>query len=397
MLYSLFLALAAGSPAEPESVARFTFHDAAIHDGRTVLAFRPVQFGPNPVRPLTFAIPPGAGARHGLIPFGPGRDDALAVVWEPDAAGGPRLWLDADNDGRLTANECHALKGKEIAITADLLLPLNEGASRPRRTLIFRRSALTGGLSYAVRGYFLGALNLGGKTYRAMLTDGDADGCFHGAGADRLWIDLDGDGRLDALTEQFLLGSPVTVAGRVYVVKSDPTASEVRVYRRATDHGTARLMLTDKPGRRVGGLEIQIVSDIGEIVTVRDLSRPSALPVGKYRLASLHVQMTDARGRVWDYHFAGDGGYALVVHPGKEAALTLLADFALKVNVSPTGNIGPGQSLSVTPTLENSLGLFLANCTVREADADQPQDCAADIRLVSPAGKAVDRAASGFH
>ena len=46
-----------------------------------------------------------------------------------------------------------------------------------------------------------------GRGLAAVLTDGDADGCFDGAGADRVWIDLDGDGKFDPLTEQFPLGT----------------------------------------------------------------------------------------------------------------------------------------------------------------------------------------------
>ena len=37
----------------------------------------------------------------------------------------------------------------------------------------------------------------------AVLTDGDADGCFDGPEADRVWLDVNGDGKFDPLTEQF--------------------------------------------------------------------------------------------------------------------------------------------------------------------------------------------------
>src|SRR5262249_58459856 len=103
------------------------------------------------------------------------------------------------------------------------------GPRRLPRTLIFRRSALDDGLRYAVRGFARGTLRLGGVAYPVLLTDGNADGCFDDPAADRLWVDLNRDGRFDPLTEQFPLGSPITVGGRGYTVRSDATASAVWV------------------------------------------------------------------------------------------------------------------------------------------------------------------------
>ncbi len=105
--------------------------------------------------------------------------------------------------------------------------------------------------------------------------------------------------------------------------------------------------------------------------------------------------MTDATGREWKYRFAGDGGYALTVDPENEAVLALLPGLTLKANVSPTGPVHAEQRLSVTPTINNPLGLFLADCTVQKVV--RVENCSADIRFVSPQGKIADRAISGFN
>ena len=42
----------------------------------------------------------------------------MRVVWQPDAPGGPALWLDADGDGRLAAAERHPFPGKTLELPA---------------------------------------------------------------------------------------------------------------------------------------------------------------------------------------------------------------------------------------------------------------------------------------
>jgi hypothetical protein len=380
-------------PSPPDTaVSRFEFRNEAVHAGRSVLAFRPLTLGPTPVRPVTSARPFGAGARHGLALVGPSPDTALTVVWAPDA--GPWLWLDADGDGRLTEAECHRMTEKELSLTADIALSTQKGAPRVRRTLVFRRSPLGDGLSVAVCGYAAGRLTLGNQVYRALLTDGNADGCFHAAGSDRLWLDLNGDDHFDGLTEQFLLGSPLTVAGAIYLVKADPAAAEVRVTRRTTARGTLRITLTGKLDRSVRDVEASLVSDIGELVLVRSLHEPVALPAGKYRVDAVKFRMTDELGRDWAYRFVGGGPFPLTVRAGKEVAGVLLNGLRFKVEVSPA-RVAAGQTVAVSPSLEDGAGLYLAECTVADA-TNAARGATADITLRAPDGAVADQTTSGF-
>src|SRR5207237_531471 len=67
-------------------------------------------------------------------------------------------------------------------------MPMDKQSKHTRatqaRTVMFRKRA--DGLAWAVRGYTVGTIVLKGKKIAAMLTDGDADGCFDRAGADRV-------------------------------------------------------------------------------------------------------------------------------------------------------------------------------------------------------------------
>jgi peroxiredoxin len=64
-----------------------------------------------------------------------------------------------------------------------------------------------------------GALNLGGKTYQAMLIDDSASGDFSGQAASLL-IDINGDGKFDRRREGFKVSQPFNIAGTTYEIRS---------------------------------------------------------------------------------------------------------------------------------------------------------------------------------
>ena len=110
------------------------FKDSATFEGRAVSQYRAIEFRDTPVRPLSGAFKPTPGALYGLIPVGPKPETALAVVWCPKASGGPELWLDANGDGRFSADERHVIPGRDLEIAAMItvqLQPQPKGSSGP--------------------------------------------------------------------------------------------------------------------------------------------------------------------------------------------------------------------------------------------------------------------------
>src|SRR5262249_49959015 len=155
------------------------------------------------------------------------------------------------------------------------------------------------------RGYTAGKLRLGGREYAAALTDGDADGCFDSAGEDRVWVDLNGDGGFDPLTEQFPLGTPVATGDGLYLIRPHPSGTEGRVRARGGATGRLRPTVPLQPGAAVRELEANLVSEFGELATVRAVGTAVELPAGKYRVEGLTLWVADAAGRVWMFRFRG--------------------------------------------------------------------------------------------
>ncbi|HLJ94843.1 MAG TPA: hypothetical protein VKU02_16825 [Gemmataceae bacterium] len=377
--------------------SHFEFHDSATHDGHSILHYRSLEFANAPVRPTEVAVPPSSRARYSLLPVGTSPDAALTVIWDPQAPGGPQLWVDADGDGKLALAERHFFAKKELEVSVRIAVRSGAGGERLPRTIVFRRPAVGGGLSYAVRGYVAGTLKLGSEAFAALITDGNADGCFDTAGSDRIWIDLNRDGRFDGLTEQFLLGSPISVHGRIYIIRVNATASEVCVQPRSTARGKVCLTLMDKACPLVHDLAVQLVSNLGELVMLRDLSQPATLPVARYRVDSVLFRLTDAAGGMWAYRFAGGQQYTITIEDGKESTVAMLRGLTLEMSVAPPGpTVQPGQRLQVTLHLRTPSGLYLADCHRSTKESFQPIACMADIQLSASGGAPVDRASSGF-
>jgi hypothetical protein len=409
--------------AAAPAAAVFEFRDSASYQGRSVLVYRAIEFHDAPVRPLPGEFKPVPGALYGLVPVGPKPETALSIVWCPKAPGGPQLWLDANGDGRLSAGERHTVSGRDLAIPATITVQLAPQPKRVQRTLLFRRSTLGEGLRYAVRGFAEGTLALGRSRHRALVVDGNADGCFDTVGQDRVWIDLDGDGRFDALTEQFPLGKPIVKDGEVYVVRSDPLAAAVYATLRSAAQGRLRLTLAPPGCRgsastgaprgypvasgtprtsgtpRAAKASAELISDLGELVAIDKLDQPVAVPAGEYRVSGLELEIADPAGQAWTYSFREEKARYYAVQTGKETAVTMLGKLAMTATTdcgSSADKPKPGETVVVSPRLVADESLYLSRCAIGNDSGPRSTEAAAEVLLVSPNGKTIDRGITGF-
>ncbi len=390
----VFAAMLCMADAPAKSVA-LEFKDAATYENRPVLQYRAIDFRDWPTRPLgkrKF----GPGARYGVVPVGSQPETALTIVWLPKAAGGPELWLDANGDGRLADDERHVMSGRELAIPATIALEPKPEAKKVARTLFFRRSAVGDGLRYTVRGYAQGRLQLGQKSYAVLLIDGNANARFDSVGQDRVWIDLNEDGHFDGLTEQFPLGKPITLGKDVYVIRSDATASAVVANLRSAGQGKLRLTL-GKGSSRSATIAAEMVSDLGELVVVDKLDQAVPVPFGEYRLSNVKLEIPVADGKSWTYNFDSQTSKNYSVPTGGETTVALLRQLAMQVTIDLRGGkAAPGETLSIQPKLTADRSLYLSSCRIGKGDEFQRAEGNAEIVLLAPDGKVVNRGLSGF-
>ncbi len=372
----------------------FEFKDAAVYEKRPMLQYRAVEFRNTPVRPLGDERAFPSGTLYGVVPVGPKPETALTIVWLPEADGGPQLWLDANGDGRLADDERHAMKGRTLEVPATITAQFDP-VKKIERTLIFRRSSLGDGLRYSVRGYEQGRLQLGETKHAALLIDGNANGCFDNVGQDRVWLDLNRNGRFDPLTEQFPLGKPISFGGQVYVVSCDAAASSVQAKLRSAGQGKVRLKLAKNlPKSKISA---ELISDLGELVVIDKLDEAIAVPYGQYRVSALKLETPDAGGETWTYSFYNDKTKNYSVPTNHETTVTLLDQLDLNVSFGyETTRPSPGQTLSIQPKLTADGTLYLSSCAVGGDANSRQAEGNAEIVLLSPDGKVVSRGMTGF-
>ena len=385
---TLLLLLAATTlTADPPGDWKFV--DAATRAGRPVVTYRSVELAGVPAHPLHAADKPPAGAAFGSVGLGPGGRRRLAVVWH---AATSTLWFDADGDGRFAPGERHALG--TTPVEAEVAVPSGD-AERPRTVLLRKRGD---GVAWAVRGYTEGAVTLAGKRVAALLTDGDADGCFDGAGVDRVWLDLDGDGAFDPLTEQFVLGHAITANGTAVLVKPRPDGLGAVVRERPTETGTVRVEVARLPGAEVVEFTANYVSEFGELVAVGDAGKAVALPAGKYRVDSAVLKLAAADGTVWHYWFSsGSRTLNVEILKGKPTTHALFDD--VKVTVAFGTGFGaaaaPGAAVQVQPDVTAG-DLYLTKCETTDRFSDRGREVHAEVVLTEPGSVVLDRCESGF-
>ena len=375
-------------PADPG----WRFIDELAADGRAAAVFRTVELAAAPTSPLHTDDKPPAGSVYGSAGVGPGGRSRINIVWH---AATNALWLDADGDGRFGPAERHALGAKPLEALIDVP---GEGAEPLRRTLLVRQRGV--GVAWAVRGYAEGSVTVAGRRVRARLTDGDADGRFDGAGSDRVWLDLDGDGAFDPLAEQFALGGAIQVGGAAVLVKPRADGLGLVVRERPSEMGALAVEVARMPGSEVVELSATYVSEFGELVAVKSEGEPAALPAGRYRVEGVRLRLSDGAGKVWTYTFSsGDhSAFPVEVVRGRTTGQRLLADLKASVGLAGGARAVPGAAVRVQPDVTAG-GLYLVNCEVgtRHDDGYGGRGPAASIILSAPGSEVLDRCESGFN
>jgi hypothetical protein len=199
--------------------------------------------------------------------------------------------------------------------------------------------------------------------------------------------------------EQFPLGKPIAHDGEVYVVRSDASAAAVVASLRSAGQGRLRLTLAKKLSAPAK-VSAELVSDLGELVSIDKLDEATTVPFGEYRVSSLKVETPDSGGQTWTYNFYNEKTKNYVVPTNQEATIALLGDLAMNISLGSDekAKISPGQTISIQPRLTADQALYLSSCRFgKEGDPSPAQaEGNAKILLLGPDGETVTRGLTGF-
>ena len=246
----------------------------------------------------------GTSRRYAQLRFGNPGSIRVTVVLDEVGPGDIDLFVDANRDRKIDDRDRVAgtkgSSGREQfwRLPFDVAMVEGDVTKTTRRALIFRLGA-TG----RTLGYLEGTVTMEGQPRSVRRMDGDGNGLMTNA-QDRLWIDLNRDGRWDAASEQFLYASILNLEGARYVLRSDPLGARLAL-EPLVGTGTVQLALKKS---KATDLRATLVGRDGSAFGLSG-SEPATVPVGEYRLSTVTAAFDDPQGEQnWSFIFSDNGG-----------------------------------------------------------------------------------------
>jgi hypothetical protein len=344
----------------------------------------------------------GSRQRYAQLRYGNLRSTRVVVVLDEVSATEADLYVDADRNRTIEARERVAGADGTWRLPLDVAVTEGDGTRLLRRQVIFRLGRVARTLSYATCGYVEGKVQLGNATVAVRRVDGDGNGLFADA-QDRLWIDLDHDGRWDPVQEQFLCAPILQLGAARYAVRADALGERL-AFEKLEGTGTVRLAVRE-PGlaERIQDLTATLLGRDGSVVSLRGRDAEATLPIGDYRLSVLTLTLTGpGGGEPWNYVFSDSGEPNsprwYKVTKGSSQAIDPVGKLVLRTGLSDDETTcRPGQTLAVQPQLLTGDGL-LVNTVYRGRQVDRLGygGCRAAVVLATPDGVTLASQAPGF-
>ncbi len=386
-----------GAPAPADEVWRFVAPPPGDpFDGPPARALPLASVKPaDVVEAATFR---GAKRRYAQVRYGGSNSVRVAVVLDEIKPGEADLYVDANRDRTIGPEDRVEGKGRTWRVPLDLATTAADGSAvTERRAATFKLGSTGATLSLAAAGYLDGTVAIDGRAHAARRVDGDANGSVADP-ADRLWLDLDDDGRWDPAAEQFLFGPILTLGDRRYAVRSDPLGRKLTISL-LEGTGSIRLEIPGPAGPRAAEINAMLVGDDGSAYSVSSTT-PAVLPVGSYRLGTVTVGLDDpAAGPRWSFTFSdayrkGEPTWYRV-EKGSNLAVDPVGHLEFSTGLGDPIAAAPGGEINLQPKLYTGDGLLIVTVG-RGAAGSSTEGPTAAITLGSNAGGRVDGARSGF-
>jgi len=269
------------------------------------------------------------------------------------------LYLDANNNGDLTDDPPiknlkttnNSPQNTNIEFdSVTLRVAYHDGTSRQLRVKIQGQCYSYGdendrsqwNFSYAVEQHLEGQVQFGDKTMLVGIYDacpqgqgriaGELNGCFDDYGVDRLRIDLDGDGKLDPVKEDFPLSKVIAVDGKLWQLDVDSAGRKLTVEPCKLPTARVELRGAFDASSKIESGTLELLSGQGYAFRA-DLGQQGTLivPGAKYMIEDGSLCLADAKGAKWTAKFSYPK--TMRVTAGQTAPLVLGKPFTLQAVV----------------------------------------------------------------
>ena len=353
------------------------------------------------------AEPPASGGKrsYALLRFGNPGSPLVPIIVDEGDGGKFSLSVDLSRTGEMADARPLDGTGRTWELALPSLIPHKDRAAdeHPRQVLI-RKTARGKSLSIATLGYLAGSVKLDGNPIAARRVDGNANGLFADP-QDRLWLDLNGDGRFDPFDEQFPFGPVLSVGGKRYAARSDEVGMRLALEEIT---GTGKIgvrlaSLTDE--YELKELELSLAARDGSVYSARGSGEPLEVPPGQYATRALELLLVNRQsGERWYFVFSRfedpreQDWHEVTV--GRDIAIDPVGklDFRLE-GAALDQKIPAGAEFRIEPGLYTQDGMQIRRCDDGSAAAGlslNEQGRCAHIVLAQTNGTAISQHTSGF-
>lgn len=233
--------------------------------------------------------------------FGDSNSTRVAIVLEMDGKEISRLFIDRNRDRVIDDGEAVTTKSKnEKTWVTSLEVEVHESGDvvRTQRQIGITPNRDKSKVRITTLGYAEGEIVLGEETLSARRVDKDGNGLPTDK-LDEIWIDFDQNGQFDKLTERLKLNSVLDINGERFMVRSDRLGQSL-VLTPGNECGFVKFEfeLADSTAK-LETFEGSLRDESGLLIVVGLNEKPTAVPVGRYCLQDLVVQVRDKDSAVW--------------------------------------------------------------------------------------------------
>jgi hypothetical protein len=351
--------------------------------------------------------PPTTGTRrYALLRYGTLDSTQVVLVLDKQDDGAVQLHVDRRRTGQVRDDDAVALEQDRWRLPIDSHIPrTNELPEAFSREIEVRTSTTGDAIGVATIGFMEGSVTLDSTPVGARRVDANGNGLFADS-QDRLWLDLDANGKWDPFAEQFPFAPILKVAGKRFAVRSDQAGQRL-AFEEITGSGALRIQLaTLAPGFAVRELDVALMGDDGSAYAASADGELVEVPEGRYAVRSLRVVLLDELWqREWRFVFMRRSDPQPEnwheVSTGQTVTIDPVGKLLMKIEGDELARpVAPGRQITVEPRLYTQDGLWINACDIAGAAPTSPlvdgQKAGADVELCLDGGKIASSYRSGF-
>ena len=344
----------------------------------------------------------GASQWYTQVRYGNEASVRVTLIVDELLDGEFHLYADRDRDRVIQSAELIEGTGREREFLLNAVVAQEEYIYEYPRVVRCRRSITGRQISMGTLGFVSGTAMRGEVRTPVRLVDGDVNGLF-ADDRDRIWIDVNSDGRWNPFGEQFPFRPMLILNEQRWAVRADRVGRQFRLSE-VTGVGELRLMLPAlSKTARIQDFGAMVSAEDGSVYSLSKLGESLKVPVGRYTPQSLRLVIDTGEKQPWYYMFSRSStpkasDWFEVKADGK-TDIDAIGQLNIFSGIETEKSTSPGASVMVKPRLYTGHGLLI-NMSCRGLSSDkngsEKNHNPALICLVSQDGNAVANARSGF-